>query len=232
MKQLIVILALGLTGITPRLHAEEQSSFSRGLGEGIGRVIAEKIIAGLAESAAAPAWTPGAKHPAAPHVVAAQTRNQWNPEAGYRWVTNTRTDLRVVWNPGSRHPADERLVAQATEGRWQPVAGFKWAQPDNPKDMSVTESYVVGIGTVLEMNKEHNRPQIIKVVGQSPAAYAALKPGLFITKIDAIPTEGRTLSACTDLIRGEPNSVVHLEVFDSIKGETRFVSMVRKQINL
>ena len=75
-------------------------------------------------------WAPGQVHPRQKHILAASREGQWQPAAGYKWITPgpaTRLDDREVqWAVSSPHPDFKNVVASNTEARWQPADGFRW----------------------------------------------------------------------------------------------------------
>ena len=53
-------------------------------------------------------------HPANPHVIAMQEEGQWEPEIGYKWLSEE--ELTVKWEPGQS--SADGFVADVEEGKW------------------------------------------------------------------------------------------------------------------
>ena len=58
------------------------------------------------------------------------------PAPGYKWVTPTEGDFRVVWTPGTPHSDWPHVVAAPQENNWRAAPGYKWVTPE-PGDYRV-----------------------------------------------------------------------------------------------
>jgi hypothetical protein len=80
-------------------------------------------------------WTPGAKDPANPHVVAGAKEGEWIPENGYKWVDGTTR--KVEWSPGKPHATVAHVLASSIEGEWTPQVGYLWVNRSDLRDLRV-----------------------------------------------------------------------------------------------
>lgn len=87
-----------------------------------------------------------------------------------------------------------------------------------------------GIGIALQLDKLTKEVGIQRVVANSPAARAGLKPGLVINSINDTPVTGKSLDECAKLIRGPAGSKVSLEVVDRKSHSTNRVELARAVI--
>ncbi len=90
--------------------------------------------------------------------------------------------------------------------------------------------HFAGVGVVAGL---HNGAiEIMQVLPNSPAAKAGLSPGLRLVKIDGVPTEGKPLKECVDMVRGVEGTKVNLELIDPANGTTNAVELTRENITL
>jgi C-terminal processing protease CtpA/Prc len=59
-----------------------------------------------------------------------------------------------------------------------------------------------------------------------------LSPGLFVQKIDGVPTEGKSLDDCAKMTEGTAGSKIKLELIDMVHSETNTVELVRIEYKL
>lgn len=135
------------------------------------------------------------------------------------------------WASGTPHPAIANVVRGDTSDSWQPAAGFRWLRPDDPADLSVIEKTITGVGIQCEINTEYARPQVLRILHGSPAERAGMPRGIIVTKVDGIPTQGKTLKLFVDLLRGENGSTVVLEYWNPVDQQTYTVHITRRPFN-
>jgi len=70
--------------------------------------------------------SPSTKHP----NVYDMPNGKVQPAPGYKWVTPTEGDFRVVWTPGTPHPEWPHVVAGPQVNNWRTAPGYKWVTPD------------------------------------------------------------------------------------------------------
>jgi C-terminal processing protease CtpA/Prc len=66
----------------------------------------------------------------------------------------------------------------------------------------------------------------------TPAARAGLLPGLTITKINGVPTEGKSTAECLDLARGAEGTKVPWELVSTNGNQTNTVELAREKFQL
>lgn len=93
-------------------------------------------------------------------------------------------------------------------------------------------STLAGVGAILLLDPATQGPQIADVLPDSPAERCHLAPGLVITKIDALPTAGKTLAECVELIRGKSGTFVWLSTTDPNTGESKNFLLLRERLSL
>jgi carboxyl-terminal processing protease len=76
--------------------------------------------------------------------------------------------------------------------------------------ISDSEGEFAGIG--IEINREDNRLRIISPIDDTPAANAGLRAGDTIARIDGQPTDGITLRAAVEKLRGPAGSAVRITI--------------------
>jgi carboxyl-terminal processing protease len=69
-----------------------------------------------------------------------------------------------------------------------------------------------GIGVEVNPSAERRGLRIVRVFDASPAARAGLKAGDLIVAVNGLPLRGLSSSKDTSLIKGPPNTTVHLEI--------------------
>jgi D-alanyl-D-alanine-carboxypeptidase/D-alanyl-D-alanine-endopeptidase len=89
---------------------------------------------------------------------------------------------------------------------------------------------IIGIGVALELNQQPGGLRITKVLPDSPAAKAKLSEGLIIVAIDDVPTAGKALAECLELLRGSAGTKVKLEVAESDRQTMKAVELTRQKI--
>jgi S1-C subfamily serine protease len=88
---------------------------------------------------------------------------------------------------------------------------------------------LVGIGAALELSPETGLLQITRVLPETPAQDAGLSAGWVIQTIDDVPTMGKDLTACVNLIRGPAGTKVRLVVVDPTNQVPRIVELTRRK---
>jgi C-terminal processing protease CtpA/Prc len=87
---------------------------------------------------------------------------------------------------------------------------------------------LVGIGAVV--GPADHGIKIMKIVSNTPAFRAGLSDGLVIQKIDDTETDGKSVKACVDLLRGTAGTKVRLEFVDPTSGKTNTAELTREKI--
>ena len=64
----------------------------------------------------------------------------------------------------------------------------------------------------------------------SPASKAGLSAGLHLAKIDGLPTDGKSLKDCVEMVRGAEGTKVELELVDFANHTTNTVKLIREPI--
>ena len=88
---------------------------------------------------------------------------------------------------------------------------------------------IVGVGVKLDFDHEAHKFRIGGVFPNTPASRAGLTSGLFVQKVDGVPTAGMSNILLPCLIRGEPGTRVRLELLDAKRNETSTVELVRQK---
>lgn len=87
-----------------------------------------------------------------------------------------------------------------------------------------------GVGFTLRSDKETERPQVVTVIGGSPADRAGVKPDDVITSVDGKDTRGEPLDAVVLRIRGRKGTKVTIDVRRG--DEPMEFNMTREKINI
>ena len=135
------------------------------------------------------------------------------------------------WISGSPHPTYEHVIAGTTKNNWIAAPGYKWLNPDNKSDLSVIAKEMIGIGITFEINTEITQPQILNIFSNSPAEHAGITRGMIISQIDGIPTKGRSIDKCKDLLTGKEGTEVVLQLLHPINNTLTLVKIVRKRFS-
>ena len=89
---------------------------------------------------------------------------------------------------------------------------------------------VVGIGAVLQYDKQNRSVRIMDVIPNSPASQAGLTAGLLVQKVDCVSLIGLRLEECVNLMRGPVGSTARLELVDTDHNETNTLELTRQRI--
>jgi carboxyl-terminal processing protease len=95
--------------------------------------------------------------------------------------------------------------------------------------MAANQEYV-GVG--IEVGQFSGRVIISQVFEQGSAAAAGVLPGDFIVGVDGHDTRAHTLAEVVERIRGEPGSLVSLEIERPMSAQTHTFELVRRAIAL
>ncbi|MBR5981645.1 MAG: S41 family peptidase [Firmicutes bacterium] len=90
----------------------------------------------------------------------------------------------------------------------------------------VTGNYA-GIGVTMTLDGE-GRCVITQVNTLGPACEAGVQAGMIIEKVDGVSVAGKTLDAISSLVRGEPGTIVTLDL--DLEGEKRTLEIERRNI--
>src|SRR5262249_26425505 len=85
-----------------------------------------------------------------------------------------------------------------------------------------------GVGVGAEVGVVEDRLQITRVHDKGPASDAGLRPGDRMVRIAGQPVEDLPAEAAAERLRGEPGSVVEVEVADGVGNRT--VKLVRRAV--
>ena len=85
---------------------------------------------------------------------------------------------------------------------------------------------IVGLGFAFDLD-QMQMLRITKVYPKSPAGHAGLSSGLIIQKIDAVPTAGKSIAECFNLLRANGSPKVRLELVNQERNETNTVELTR-----
>ena len=86
---------------------------------------------------------------------------------------------------------------------------------------------IVGLGFAFGLDKKTHTLLVTKVYPKSPAAQAGLSSGLIIQKINAVPTTGKSIAECFNLLRANGSPKVRLELVNQERKETNTVELTR-----
>ena len=133
------------------------------------------------------------------------------------------------WTPGTPHPEFVNVVAGETEGKWIPAPGYRWINAEDKNNWNVIPKVAIGIGIDFKIEEQYDTPLIVKVYSDSPAEIIGLHNGMYITKVDGIPTQGKTLNRVAEILKGEQGSSVLIEYYDPENGISNTVQIVRDE---
>jgi D-alanyl-D-alanine-carboxypeptidase/D-alanyl-D-alanine-endopeptidase len=85
---------------------------------------------------------------------------------------------------------------------------------------------IVGLGFTFDLDQTHML-RITKVYPKSSAGQAGLSSGLIIQKINAVPTAGKSIAECFNLLRANGSPKVRLELVNPERKETNTVELTR-----
>jgi S1-C subfamily serine protease len=85
---------------------------------------------------------------------------------------------------------------------------------------------IVGLGFMFDLDQTHTL-RITKVYPKSSAGQAGLSSGLIIQKINAVPTAGKSIAECFNLLRANGSPKVRLELVNPERKETNTVELTR-----
>ena len=85
-------------------------------------------------------------------------------------------------------------------------------------------------GTGLELSVKHDVLTVIHVMTNTPASRAGLSSGLVVQAIDGVPTRGKPLKDCVEMVRGDAGSKIRLTLVDPVNGTTNTVELTREKI--
>lgn len=88
---------------------------------------------------------------------------------------------------------------------------------------------LVGVGVKLDFDHEARAFRIGAVFPNTPASQAGLSAGLFVQKVDGVPTKGISDVLLPCLIRGKPGTIVRLALEDPKRSETNTVELIRQK---
>lgn len=101
---------------------------------------------------------------------------------------------------------------------------------DNKKFSSDLSGNFEGIGAELTM--KNNLITVVTPLSGSPAEKAELKANDIITEIDGITTDGMTVDAAVDKIRGDKGTTVKLKIYRSGQDDQIEISIIRDTITI
>ena len=89
-----------------------------------------------------------------------------------------------------------------------------------------------GVGFMLRLDKELDRPRVYSVMKDSPSERAGIKKDDVIYKVDGWDTKGQNLDVVVSRIRGKKGTTVVLEVKRDDEKELRTFKIKREKINI
>ena len=97
---------------------------------------------------------------------------------------------------------------------------------------AVGDAALVGVGLKLEYDRQTRTIQATQVIPNSPASEAGLAAGFVVTKINGVPTAGKSLEHCASLIRGKTGTNVRLEVADPPGQNVNTIELTRRKLQI
>lgn len=88
---------------------------------------------------------------------------------------------------------------------------------------------IVGIGMVLDEDKDTGLLRIRSVYPRSPAGQAGLTAGLLVHSINGASVEGKTIKECLAMMGGAEGTKVKFKISDAEKSEARTVELTREK---
>jgi CubicO group peptidase (beta-lactamase class C family) len=101
-------------------------------------------------------------------------------------------------------------------------------KPLAPQNANQFERELVGIGVALAADNQQRGAGITRVFAKSPAADAGLLPGDTICKVDEQSLQGKSISDCAKLLRGNIGTKLRLQVARP-EGEIRTIEVTRRK---
>jgi len=129
-------------------------------------------------------------------------------------------------------PTDRTAMEDAAANAMVESLGDKWSYYMSAKDyMAYTEQMqnaYVGIGITIALSEDGNGFLVTKVNEGGPAEAAGMEAGDVIVAIEGQTAAGMTVTQARDLVRGEADTEVKLEILRD--GVTQELSVVRKTV--
>lgn len=143
-----------------------------------------------------------------------------NDQSWYRWREHYRGKIKT--------DEDAKVAIQTMlESLDDPYSRFM-SREEYAEQNSSINSKITGIG--VNIATISGKVQIINVMEGTPAQYANLQNGDFITGIDGKDVNGLPLSDVANLVRGPENSFVELTI---LRGKDKFTKkVIRKEIKI
>ena len=128
--------------------------------------------------------------------------------AGY--LENTLQLIKQVY---LEETAAEELAAASINGLFSALDPYSYFMPQAEAEPFIAgiEGHFGGIGTILIPYGDFT--VVYELLEDSPAELAGLLPGDYITAVDGVSCVGLSLEETGDLIKGEPGTLVELEVW-------------------
>lgn len=111
---------------------------------------------------------------------------------------------------------------------WALFASFKEIASRLSNTPKPAEQHITGIG--VQLGERDNKVIIVQVLPHTPAADVGLSGGTVIQKIDGMATQGKQLTDCAAMIRGEAGGKVTLELVDNSTHKTNVVELARATV--
>lgn len=143
-----------------------------------------------------------------------------NDQYWYRWKEHYRGKIKT--------DADAKVAIQTMlESLNDPYSKYM-AKDEYAEQNSSISSKITGIG--VNIANSAGKILIISVMDGTPAQYANLQVGDFITGIDGKDVNGLSLADVANLVRGDENTFVELTV---LRGKDKFTKkIIRKEIKI
>ncbi len=136
------------------------------------------------------------------------------PTETYQAVLNTIRAEYAPQEPGAKAPDPVLLTYAAIDGMLETLHDRYtefWTPREYARNMEETSGVFAGIGTTLDITKE-GRLIVLETIPNSPAAKMGVLAGDVITHINSNASQGKSLDALTDQIKGDPGTAIHLTV--------------------
>lgn len=128
----------------------------------------------------------------------------------------------------------DQLVEGATRGIVEilgdPYSAYMNAN-ENQELFRMLEGKFGGVGIVLSL-KDPQKLVVLRPIKNSPASKAGIQPGDVVSKINDAETAGMDQEKAVSMMRGEPGTVVNLDLYRESTNKTFSVSLTRENITV
>ena len=126
----------------------------------------------------------------------------------------------------------EKLVHKSIDGMLESLDPYTTFVPESEMDdlHFMTTGEYGGIGSLIR--QKNDNIIIAEPYENFPAADEGLKPGDILLKIDGTPVKNKSISQVSDMLKGTPNTKVHLLVRRPFEEKEYKVTLTRKKITI